>query len=83
MGLVAAFVNNPVKVAVGVLLTLLFGTIALITLPIQLVPEVRRPVISLETIWPWRSNRHSSRDSSFIGSRISASSTKARRAARS
>ena len=48
-------INNPVKVAVGVLLLLLFGVIALVTIPIQLVPDVDKPVITVETNWTGRS----------------------------
>ncbi len=38
MDLVAAFVRNPVKISVGVLLVLLFGMIAFFEIPVQLVP---------------------------------------------
>jgi len=33
-------IDNPVKVVVGVILILLFGAIALATIPIQLTPDV-------------------------------------------
>ena len=36
MQLIEAFVNNPVKVAVGVLLVALFGAIAFLRMPMQL-----------------------------------------------
>ncbi len=62
MGLVAAFVKNPVKVSVGVLLVLLFGGIALTKLPIQLVPEVQRPVITVRTPWPGASPQEVERE---------------------
>ena len=62
MGLVAAFVRNPVKVAVGVLLILLFGVIAVIQLPVQLVPEVQRPVITVTTPWPGASPKEVERE---------------------
>ncbi|MCA9319987.1 MAG: efflux RND transporter permease subunit, partial [Planctomycetes bacterium] len=52
MGLVTAFVNNPVKVSVGVLLLALFGLIALDRLPMQLTPEVQIPTITVTTRWP-------------------------------
>lgn len=51
MNLVSSFVRNPVKVTVGVLLLALFGAIALDRMPMQLVPEVQRPVITIETRW--------------------------------
>ena len=51
MNLIAACVANPVKVAVGVLLLTLFGTLSLFTMPIQLTPEVQIPTISVESRW--------------------------------
>lgn len=52
MQLINAFVQNPVKVAVGVLLTALFGVVALLRMPMQLTPEVQTPTITIETRWP-------------------------------
>ena len=52
MQLVEAFVRNPVKVAVGVLIVALFGIVALWRMPKQLTPEVQIPTISIETRWP-------------------------------
>ena len=49
MWLIEAFVHNPVKVAVGVLLVALFGFIALMRMPMQLTPEVQIPTITIET----------------------------------
>ncbi|MEW4562855.1 efflux RND transporter permease subunit [Bremerella sp. JC770] len=46
------FLNNPVKVSVGVLLLALFGTVALWQMPMALTPEVETPTISIETNWP-------------------------------
>jgi HAE1 family hydrophobic/amphiphilic exporter-1 len=51
MNLIAASVANPVKVAVGVLLVALFGTLALVTMPVQLTPEVQVPTITVESRW--------------------------------
>ena len=51
LGLLEAFVRNPVKVIVGALLLALFGTIALIEMPMQLTPEVQTPTITIETNW--------------------------------
>ncbi len=51
MNLIAACVANPVKAAVGVLLVVLFGGIALVSMPVQLTPEVEIPVISVESKW--------------------------------
>ena len=49
---VEAFIRNPVKVSVGVLLTVMFGAICMIRMPKQLAPEVQNPVLSIETAWP-------------------------------
>ncbi len=46
------FLNNPVKVAVGVLLVALFGTVSLFQMPMQLTPEVETPTLTIETNWP-------------------------------
>jgi HAE1 family hydrophobic/amphiphilic exporter-1 len=62
MDLVAGFVNNPVKVAVGVLLTALFGGIALLEMPMQLTPEVETPTITIETTWPGASPQEVERE---------------------
>ena len=45
-------VRNPVKVAVGILVVVLFGSIALYRMPKQLTPEVRIPTISVYVRWP-------------------------------
>jgi HAE1 family hydrophobic/amphiphilic exporter-1 len=45
-------VANPVKAAVGVLLLVLFGVVALARMPMQLIPEVETPTITIETRWP-------------------------------
>ncbi|MCA9231828.1 MAG: efflux RND transporter permease subunit [Planctomycetales bacterium] len=44
-------IRNPVKVAVGVILVWIFGLLALWRIPVQLTPEVTRPVISVQTNW--------------------------------
>lgn len=52
MTLVESFVVNPVKVSVGVLLVALFGVIGLLSMPMQLTPEVQIPTLTVETRWP-------------------------------
>jgi HAE1 family hydrophobic/amphiphilic exporter-1 len=47
--------DNPVKVAVGVLLTILFGVLALTAVPVQMTPDVERPVVTIRTTWQGRS----------------------------
>jgi len=49
--MIESFVNNPVKVAVGVILVALFGTIALFRMPMELTPDVEIPSITIETRW--------------------------------
>ncbi len=49
---IAAFIANPVKVSVGVLLLTLFGIIAMLGMPVQLSPDVEQPKISISTVWP-------------------------------
>jgi HAE1 family hydrophobic/amphiphilic exporter-1 len=51
MQLIEAFVQNPVKVAVAVILVAMFGAIAVMTMPMQLVPEVQIPTLTVETRW--------------------------------
>src|SRR3954451_18255052 len=52
MNLINGFVNNPVKVTVGVILVLLFGVLAAARMPMQLTPEVEIPTLTIETQWP-------------------------------
>ena len=49
MKLIDFCIRNPVTVMVGVILGLLFGVIGLVRLPIQLIPTVDRPEITVET----------------------------------
>ncbi len=52
MHLIEGFVRHPVKVVVGVLLVVLFGTLAIARMPMQLTPEVEIPTITIQTTWP-------------------------------
>jgi HAE1 family hydrophobic/amphiphilic exporter-1 len=52
MILIRQSIRFPVSTAVGVLLVSLFGIIALFRLPVQLTPDVERPRVIVETIWP-------------------------------
>ena len=52
MTVIRQAIRYPVTTAVGVILLVMFGTIALFRLPIQLSPDVERPFISVRTIWP-------------------------------
>ncbi len=48
-------INNPVKIAVFIILILVFGVIALDQIPVQLTPDVDRPTITVSTSWSGRS----------------------------
>ncbi|MEE2657105.1 MAG: efflux RND transporter permease subunit [Candidatus Latescibacterota bacterium] len=51
MKLVETSIRRPVTVAVGVLFLALFGLIALFRIPIQLTPDVDRPIVNVQTLW--------------------------------
>ena len=51
MNLTRVSLSNPVAVIVGILLVSLFGIISITHLPIQLIPVVERPVITITTNW--------------------------------
>ncbi|MFM7184161.1 MAG: efflux RND transporter permease subunit, partial [Planctomycetota bacterium] len=51
MHLIEACVASPVKVAVGVILVTLFGVLAILSMPVQLTPEVQIPTITVECLW--------------------------------
>lgn len=55
MNIVGLAIKKPVGVAVGVLLLVMFGLIGLGAIPVQLVPQVDRPQITVTTTWPGRS----------------------------
>jgi multidrug efflux pump subunit AcrB len=42
---------NPIAVAVAVLLLIIFGSLSLLRLPIQLTPEIQEPEITITTAW--------------------------------
>jgi HAE1 family hydrophobic/amphiphilic exporter-1 len=62
MNLIETFVHNPVKVTVGVILILLFGIIAMFSMPMQLTPEVQIPTLTIETTWPGASPQEVERE---------------------
>ena len=45
-------IERPIAVIAAVLMAVLFGALALTTIPIQLIPDVRKPVIEIRTTWP-------------------------------
>ncbi len=44
-------IDRPIAVIAAVLMAILFGALALTRIPIQLIPDVRKPVIEVETNW--------------------------------
>ena len=52
MKIVEASIRSPVSVTVGVLLVALFGMLALLRIPVQMIPDVERPMVYVSTIWP-------------------------------
>ena len=51
MNLLGLFIRQPVTVAVGVILTILAGIIALSRIPIQLTPNVEDTIVTVSTFW--------------------------------
>src|SRR5262245_29265183 len=62
MILIETFVHNPVKVTVGVILIVLFGVLAMLSMPMQLTPEVQIPTLTIETMWPGASPQEVERE---------------------
>lgn len=52
MKVVESSIRYPVSTAVGVILLVMFGTIALFRIPVQLTPTVEEPEILIRTFWP-------------------------------
>ena len=51
-GLIRLSIERPIAVLAAVLMIVMFGVVAFAKIPIQLTPDVRKPIISLETVWP-------------------------------
>lgn len=51
MDLIRLSIKDPVTVAVGVILVLLAGALAIQRVPIQLTPNVEDTIISVSTFW--------------------------------
>jgi len=51
MNLIKAAIDRPIAVVAAVMLVVLFGLVALKSIPIQLAPDVNRPVITVTTNW--------------------------------
>jgi len=52
MNLIRLAIERPIAVIAAVLMTVMFGLVALRAIPIQLAPDVREPIITVTTIWP-------------------------------
>ena len=50
--LISNAVDRPIAVIALVLMIVLFGIVSLQNIPIQLAPDVNRPVITITTYWP-------------------------------
>ncbi|HIC82175.1 MAG TPA: efflux RND transporter permease subunit [Kiloniellaceae bacterium] len=51
MNLIKLAIERPIAVIAAVLMVVMFGIVALQTIPIQLAPDVNRPVITVSTNW--------------------------------
>mgnify|MGYP006302676043 FL=1 len=51
MNLIRGAIERPTAVIAAVLMAVLFGVVALSTIPIQLTPDVQKPIITIETPW--------------------------------
>ena len=62
MRIVEGAIRFPVTTAVGVILLVLFGAIALFRIPIQLTPTVEEPEVTVTTVWPGASPQEIERE---------------------
>ncbi len=51
MDLIRYAIDRPIAVIAAVLMAVTFGYVALTAIPVQLAPDVRKPVIIVETTW--------------------------------
>ncbi len=51
MNLITVAIHRPIAVLAAVIMTVFFGLVALQTIPVQLTPDVNRPVIRITTLW--------------------------------
>jgi HAE1 family hydrophobic/amphiphilic exporter-1 len=52
MNLIRLAIDRPIAIMAAVILAVLFGLVSLQLIPIQLAPDLRRPVIQISTNWP-------------------------------
>ena len=58
MNLIRTAIERPIAVIAAVLMVVMFGLVALENIPIQLAPDVNRPVITVKTTWPGAAPPH-------------------------
>lgn len=51
MNLIRLAIDRPVAVIAAIMMVVMFGLVALQTIPIQLIPDVTRPIITVTTVW--------------------------------
>ena len=51
MNLIGTSIQRPIAVMAAVLMVVMFGYVALQTIPIQLTPDINRPIIVITTNW--------------------------------
>ena len=51
MNLISGAIHRPIAVIAVVIMVIMFGWVALQRIPIQLAPDVRQPVIIVDTLW--------------------------------
>jgi multidrug efflux pump subunit AcrB len=51
LNITKAAIGNPTAVIVAILMVLMFGTISLLRMPVQMIPNVERPLIEIQTRW--------------------------------
>ncbi|MBB4286923.1 efflux RND transporter permease subunit [Roseospira goensis] len=52
MDLIRLAIARPTAIIAAVLMVVLFGIVALFEIPIQMTPDVRQPVVTVNTSWP-------------------------------
>ncbi|MCK5445879.1 MAG: efflux RND transporter permease subunit, partial [Rhodospirillaceae bacterium] len=52
MNLIQTAIDRPIAVIAAVMMIVMFGLLALQSIPIQLTPDIRKPVLSVRTSWP-------------------------------
>lgn len=62
MNFIQFSIRNPVKVAVAVILAVMFGGLAYFGTPVQLTPDVEEPEITITTRWPGASAQEIERE---------------------